>query len=335
MAVHGLEHPVIAALNRQMEMVGAFFAFRHGFEELFRGVLGVAGHKADDKLSGNVVHHADKVGKVHSAVEVLAVAVHILAKESYVLVAGGYKLSGLGHYGLGTAGTLPTTDIGHDAVGAEVVAAVHNAYPCLHAPVTDSGLTLGDAAVSGSGCEHSLFADKIALQKLGEAPELVRAEAYGHNGVRVLHLVGHVLLLDHAAADADYLVGLGLFGVVQSAHIAQNAHFRVLTDGAGVDDDNIRLGLIGGEAAAHLTEIAPDTLGVAFVLLAAIGVHEGQHVFPPLRNKAVFELLADLQLAVYLFFFNFDSFVRHVVCSFNKKYLTRLPSGEAVERTRD
>jgi hypothetical protein len=126
-----------------------------------------------------------------------------------------------------------------------------------------------------------------------------------------------MLLLNHAAAKADYLVGLGLFGVVKSAHIAQNAHFRVFADGAGVNNDYIRLRLIGSEGAAHFRKITADTLRVTFVLLAAVGIHKGQHILAALRYKAVAELMAESNLALNLLFFDFNSLVCHIFKSFS------------------
>ena len=113
-------------------------------------------------------------------------------------------------------------------------------------------------------------------QQLREAPQLMRAEDQIHHRVGLLQLLGHVLLLHHAAADGDDLAGAGLLAVVQSAHIAQHPHFRVLPDGAGVDHDHIRLKLILGEAVAHHGQVAPQLLAVGLVLLAAVGIHHGQ-----------------------------------------------------------
>ena len=55
----------------------------------------------------------------------------------------------------------------------------------------------------------------------------------------------------------------------------------VLPDGAGVQDDDLGLLLLVGEAVAHLAQIAPDALRVGLVLLAAVGVYKGQGLLRP------------------------------------------------------
>ena len=62
----------------------------------------------------------------------------------------------------------------------------------------------------------------------------------------------------------------------EGPHIAQHPLLGVLPDGAGVDDDYVRRGLVLSKAVPHLGEVPPDALGVGLVLLAAVGVHKGQ-----------------------------------------------------------
>ena len=90
------------------------------------------------------------------------------------------------------------------------------------------------------------------------------------------HLLGHLRALRHAAAQADDLLGVGLFRVGQGAEIAVHALFRVVADGAGVEHDDV--GLLGPvrKAAAHRLQHTHDVLAVGHVLLAAEGVHHRQ-----------------------------------------------------------
>ena len=107
----------------------------------------MARHEADAKIAGDGVDHADEVGEVHPAVEVLPVGVHVLPEQGDVLIARFHKLSRLAQHVLRPAGALPSAHVGHDAVGAEVVAAVHDRQPGLHAAVS----LLGDALGHGAG----------------------------------------------------------------------------------------------------------------------------------------------------------------------------------------
>ena len=105
------------------------------------------------------------------------------------------------------------------------------------------------------------------------------------------------LLLGHAAAHGHDEVGVFLLGVVQGADVPEHAQLRVLPDGAGVHGDHVRLGGVGGEAVAAVHEPAPQDLGVGLVLLAAVGVHQGQ--MGPVRDGLLYEL-AVVTLGVHL-----------------------------------
>ena len=299
-AVHGPEHPVVAGLDGQMELVGAMGALRHGAEELFRGVLGMAGHEAEDIVPRDGVHHADEIGKVHPRAKVLSVGIHVLAQKGDVLIPGLDQFPGLPYHVLRLSGTLPAPDVGHDAVGAEVVAAVHDGEPGLDGPVPPLGDALGHGAVALLGGEDPLFAVHGPLQQLRETPELVGPEDQIHDGIGLFDLLGDVGLLHHAAADGDDLAGPGLLAVIQGAHVAEDPHLRVLPHGAGVHHDHVRLELILGKAVAHLRQVAPQLFAVGLVLLAAVGVHHGQGPLP-VGCDPVEEPMADLLLPGDLF----------------------------------
>ena len=94
--------------------------------------------------------------------------------------------------------------------------------------------------------------------------------------VALAHLLRHRGLLGHAPAQAHHLFGVGRLGVGQLAQGAVDPLLRVLPDGAGVDNDDIRPVGVVGKAAAHVPEHAHDALAVRHVLLTAKGLHQGQ-----------------------------------------------------------
>ena len=112
------------------------------------------------------------------------------------------------------------------------------------------------------------------VQQLGEPPLGLRAEHQVYVVVGVFHLVGHDLLLRHAAAEADDLIGLCGLRVAEAAKVAVDPLFRVLADGAGVEQDHVRLLLVARELIAHLAQHAHEHLAVGHVLLAAEGVDQ-------------------------------------------------------------
>ena len=112
------------------------------------------------------------------------------------------------------------------------------------------------------------------MQQLRKPPLGLRAEHQVNVVVGVFHLVGHDLLLRHAAAEADDLIGLCGLRVAEAAQVAVNALFRVLADGAGVEQDDVGLILVARELVAHLAQHAHEHLAVGHVLLAAEGVDQ-------------------------------------------------------------
>ena len=81
-----------------------------------------------------------------------------------------------------------------------------------------------------------------------------------HVAIGLADLLGHMLLLHHAAAQTDELLRVAALGVDQSTHVAQHPLLGVLPDGAGVDDDNAGLLRVIGKTKAHPLQIAPDAL---------------------------------------------------------------------------
>ena len=294
--VHGLEHPVVARLHRQVELGGHLLAPGHGLKQLLGGVLGMAGHKANQKISGDGVDPLQQVGKIHVQPQILAVGVDVLAQEGDVLIPLLHQLPHLGEDQLRVTAPLPAPDVGDDAVSAEVVAAVHNGDPGLQLALPGHRQALGDVAGGVGGLKDPLTLVQHLAEQLGELPQDVGAKDQIHMPEGLLDLLRHMGLLHGAAAQADDLAGLALFRVGQGAHIAQHPHLRVLPDGAGVDDDDVRLLLVLGKAVAHLGQHAPELLRVRLVLLTAIGVHHGQGLLGELRDASI-DLLPDLLLA--------------------------------------
>ena len=114
------------------------------------------------------------------------------------------------------------------------------------------------------------------LQQLRKTPQGMGAEYQTHVAVGSAHLVGHLFLLGHTAAQADYLPGIGLFGMGQGAEISIDPLLGVLPHGAGVEDDHIGLMRILGKSEAQFAEHAHNMFAVGHVLLASKSVYAGQ-----------------------------------------------------------
>ena len=111
---------------------------------------------------------------------------------------------------------------------------------------------LGDGAGLVGDLEDAAPAGEQGVDKFRELPQHVGAEHQVHVAEGLAYLVGHVLLLGHAAAHTDDLVRVAALHVDQGAQVAQHPLLGVLPDGAGVQDDDLGLLLLAGEAVAHL-----------------------------------------------------------------------------------
>ena len=118
----------------------------HGVKQLLGCIPGVAGHKAHQKVAGQLGNLRQQVGKVHADAQILAIGIDILPQKGNLLGTVFNQLAALLQNALRLTAALPPPDIGHDAVGAEIVAAVHNGYPCLEAGVPHLGNALGNGA---------------------------------------------------------------------------------------------------------------------------------------------------------------------------------------------
>ena len=192
-------------------------AFGHHVKEPVGGVLGMAGHEADQVLAGDLVDVLQQIRKVVIQPQVVAVGVDVLAQEGNVLVPGLHQLPDLLQNALGITAALPAPDIGHDTVGAEVVAAVHDADPCLHALFPHHRDALGNGAVLIVHGKDPLPGLVDLPQKLWKFPQGMGAEHQIHMTVGFLHPLRDPLLLGHAAAQADHLLRVFLFRVGEDA----------------------------------------------------------------------------------------------------------------------
>ena len=133
-------------------------------------------------------------------------------------------------------------------------------------------------------------------EQLREPPQGLGAEDQIHVAVGGPDPSGGSLLLGHAAAQADGEIRIALLGVDQLAHHAKDLLLRVLPDGAGVDDNDLRPAGVLGEAAAHVPQHPHEPLAVRHVLLAAVGLDAGQGRPPGAGLVQLPQLLAEAKL---------------------------------------
>ena len=140
----------------------------------------------------------------------------------------------------------------------------------------------------------------------------MRSEDEVNDAVGLFQLLGHVLLLRHAAADRDDLLGIARLGVRQRADVAEHARLGVLAHGAGVHDDDVGREFVLREIKAHGAQIAAQLFAVGLVLLAAVGVDHGQRLTAA-GGKMRAQLRADVQLALDVRFGDLYSLIAHAM----------------------
>ena len=235
----------------------------------------MAGHKADEKIPGNLGNLGQQIGKIHAAVQILTVGVHILTQQGNLLGASGNQLPALLQNILRLPAPLPAPDIGDNAVGAEVVAAVHDGDPGLQGVVPQLGKSLRNGAGLILGIEGALAGGEHLIQKLGELPQMMGGKDTVYMGIAFANPLHHLHLSSHAAAEKNLLLRVAALGVGQRPKIAEHPLLCVFPDGAGVHHHHIRsLGRVADGVAAF-AEQSPDLLGICFILLAAVGLHIG------------------------------------------------------------
>ena len=112
-----------------MEVLADMLALSHSLDNLLAHITRMARHIVDALHAGNFVHATQQLGKSILLAKVLAIGVNVLSQQRKFLIAVLYSSLNLAHDILYTAATLTATHVRHDAVGAEVIAAVHNGNP--------------------------------------------------------------------------------------------------------------------------------------------------------------------------------------------------------------
>ena len=175
----------------------------NGVDELMAGILGVAGHKPDVVVSGHGAQQVQQVGEVDLFFQTFAVAVDVLSQKGDLLVASFHQPPELCQNVPGFAAFFPSPDIGHDAVCAEVIAAIHDGQPGTELTFPPDGDILHDDRTLCRVQQHPLVLLEFLGNELGQGVDPVHAKDQIHIGVALSELFHHMLLVCHAAAQTD------------------------------------------------------------------------------------------------------------------------------------
>ena len=271
--LHELEDAVVARLCWQVDMLADIRVLRHHSDSLVVHILGVRRGEADTDLRHSEGNLLEEVTEVIRAVPVhKAVGIHILPEQRDLTIALGLEVLHLTDDALQLTATLAATGVGHDAVGAEVIAPTHDGDEAREVEPAD--LQREDILVGLGGGE--LYVDRL-LPALDSADEIRQVEVAIGADDEV-----HVVLLDqlplstlrHTAEDADDDTAalLAADGVIVSDAV-ENFLLGIVAHRAGIEEDSIgQLRVFGQVKAVHLHD-GCDDFAVGDIHLAAIGLY--------------------------------------------------------------
>ena len=207
-AVHLLQDRRGPGLQGHMQVAGNIGMAFDDLDDVLGKITGIRGHEAQTAQPFDLGGRFQQIREIGAVLQVPAVGIDILAQQHDLLHAVPDQPAAFVQDLFFAPAPLPSPDIGHDAVGAELIAAVHD---------IDAGL-VGIFAVIGQVFHDTfrLIPDihiaAVALQGITEifreAEQIVGAEDQVHERigpVDLLHIGG---LLHHTAADADLHHGI-------------------------------------------------------------------------------------------------------------------------------
>ena len=287
-----------------MQLMADMRSLRHRAEQLFRSILRMAGHKPQTIFARHGIQPRQQIGEIHADAQILAIRIDILSEQRDIFIAFFYQAAQLCLDVLRLPAALSAAHIRHDAIGAEIVAAVHNGQPCMAALAALYRQTLGNFALRVTGnLKNALTSAQTMQQQLRKAPLHMRAKHNIHARIALFDFFRDVLLLYHTAAHANDQIVAAVFQMRVLAHHAEHALFRMLPHGAGVDNDHVRLGIILGSLIAHVAQHTGNALGIRLILLTAEGLAEKPLLLRQQRIAAA-HLFDILQLMRNLLFWN-------------------------------
>ena len=247
----------------------------HGLDRLGSEVFRVGAGEAHPSDAVDGPDGPQQLGEQRPpARDVPAIGVDVLAEERDLHDAVRRQAPDLSHQFVEGPADLPATDGGDDAEGALVVAADLDRHPRRVGQVAD-----GQGGREVVVLTRRLFPDlddrpgggRLAQQG-GGPPDVVGPEHDVHLGRPLADEVP--VLLGQAAGDGDLEIGAAVLQRLEVAEVAVQPVVGVLSDAAGVQEDDVGRLHIVGRLHAVVCELGGQTLGVVLVHLTPEGADE-------------------------------------------------------------
>ena len=130
---------------------------------------------------------------------------------------------------------------------------------------------LDDFPLLGEDFNDSFLFPDRSFKKQRQTVDVMRAEDQIDLRIFFQDLVHGLFFLRHAAGHRQQQIRIAALKVLEEAEFTEDLLFRVLTDRAGVDQDQIRFRGIFGRCIAHVLQDAGHRFRVTLVRLAAVG----------------------------------------------------------------
>ncbi len=226
------------------------------------------GHETYPEIALDIVEPSQKLREGHLASQIIAVGVDVLSEQHYLLVALTHEPLYLGDDVLGAAAALSAADIGHYAVGAEVVAAEHYRHTRLERASAHLLYSAGEIIVFGDIRLEAFSVESIEQQPRQSVYRRC-AEYEIDLRIRALYLLSNMALSRHAARNADDELRFELLELFHASDYAENSVLGVFPDSAGIEYDKVGFVFVLCEAVACIFQYALYLLTVRSVELTA------------------------------------------------------------------
>jgi hypothetical protein len=187
----------------------------------------VRGSESNPNGSGDLLLDApQELGKVDARLQALAIRIHIMPQEDDLIISGGYESSDFLEYLLSGTTFLSPSQVGNHAIGAEIIAALHNLDPCFEPVETerDNRLLL-------------LRGVPLFSQQRWDLGNLI--DSYYEIHEREAQPQTLSLLLRDTPADPHLEKGLPPLQDSYSPQLTEEFLLRFLPNGTGIQDDQV------------------------------------------------------------------------------------------------
>ena len=270
-AAHRLEDAVGPRLQRHVQLRHDGGGLGHRVDDVVGEGSGVRAREADALDAGDLSRRTQELSERLAVAELDTVAVDVLTEKSHLDGAVVGEQSNLVQDVAGAAVLLFAAQVRHDAEGARVVAADGDRHPAAVDRVALGGQGGREDLERLEDLELGVAVVTRTLEQRRQRPHVVRAE--DDIDPRRLLLDRVLIHLSHAAAHGDLHALVLVLATLQVPERAVELARGVVTDRAGVDDDDVGLRTGSGGDVAGGLERSGEPLGIVDVHLAAEGAH--------------------------------------------------------------